>query len=155
MLSFTRGKPTKRIGKSNYGFSLVELLVVVAILAILAAIAIPLFLNQKNKAKNVTVRSDVHNLTMEAEGIKPASGNFPAGAQGLINNSGYRKTGMNNTMLLLDCKLSATSGVYTPSPGDYVITGFVIMVQVGLPLETMPIFLIVPHVRGQNMIRLL
>ncbi|WP_200806248.1 type II secretion system protein [Demequina sp. NBRC 110052] len=44
------------------GFTLVELLVTMVIIAVLAAIMIPIFLNQREKASDTAARSDVVNL---------------------------------------------------------------------------------------------
>jgi prepilin-type N-terminal cleavage/methylation domain-containing protein len=48
------------------GFTLIELLVVMIIIGILAAIAIPLFLNQKKKAYEARVKSDVTTIAEHA-----------------------------------------------------------------------------------------
>ena len=51
--------------ENDKGFTLIELLVVMIIIGILAAIAIPVFLNQRQKAQDSATKADVTTLGKE------------------------------------------------------------------------------------------
>ena len=79
--------------RKEKGFTLVELLVVVLIIGILAAIAIPMFLNQRQGAWEGQVRSDLANATIAAETYAlNNNGSYVGMTTALLGDSGYRGT---------------------------------------------------------------
>lgn len=67
----------KVLRRSEAGFTLIELLIVVAIIAILAAIAVPNFLEAQTRAKVSRVMSDLRSLDTAISSYYVDSNSFP------------------------------------------------------------------------------
>ena len=63
-------KTRRTIMTNQKGFTLIELMVVVVIIGILAAIALPNFLSMQDRAKESEVKANVHTLQLAVEDFK-------------------------------------------------------------------------------------
>ena len=82
-----------RIRKSedekDQGFTLIELLVVIIIIGILAAIAIPVFLNQRQKGWDAQAKSDLKNMATAEETYLTDTGVYTA-VLGDLTTAGFK-----------------------------------------------------------------
>ncbi len=69
--------------KENEGFTLIELLVVIIIVGVLAAIALPSFLNQIGKARGSEAKANIGTINRAQQSYRLEQGSFAGGATGL------------------------------------------------------------------------
>jgi len=69
--------------KRNTGFTLIEVLVVVAILGILAAIVVPRIMDRPDEAKRVAAKADIGAIVQALKLYRLDNGFYPSTDQGL------------------------------------------------------------------------
>ena len=114
----------RRAETGDKGFTLVELLVVVVIIGILIAIAIPVYLNYTKSAKDKSAQSDLRNAISTIETCNANNNGYPATARSATAGADMTFAG---TECAQKVKLSpATSIYYTPTNGGstYVINSY-------------------------------
>ena len=79
---FTK-RPRNKVSDTVSGFTLIEVLVVVVILGILAALVVPRIMDRPDEAKRVAAKADVNSIVQALKLYRLDNGFYPSTEQGL------------------------------------------------------------------------
>ena len=100
--------------KTNSGFTLIEILLVVAIIGLLAAIAVPQFIAYRTRAIDMQMKNDLKNAAMAMESYFAEFKIYPASV-GSVSSAGYRQTNGINLVISVTSPSSFTLTASTPN----------------------------------------
>jgi type IV pilus assembly protein PilA len=116
---------TKLASRDEKGFTLIELMIVIAIIGILAAIAIPQFSAYRKRAFNSAAESDVRNLATAQEAYYVDHSIYTATNNDLTNYGYLGSDNVQATMAVDGTSQSYTISAIHTTGGDhtYVLAG--------------------------------
>lgn len=101
---------SRMVNRKNKGFTLIEMLIVIVVIAILALIVIPRLLGAGRKAKEATLRGDLHQIRNAIQQFEADCGDYPASLDQLMTTP----SGDGGTGIALD--VSGWQGPYLRTP---------------------------------------
>ncbi len=108
-----------KISKRQQGFTIVELLIVIVVIGILAALVITTFTGIQQKARNTERQTDIKAIHGQVEAYYAQSGKYPTLAN--LNDSTWRAANMKglDVEALKDPRGSASTLVAAPAADTY------------------------------------
>ena len=103
---------------SRRGFTLIEMLIVIVIIGILAAIAIPKYAGMKQKSYVTTMKSDLRNLATAEEAFFADSGFYTA----TVTGKKKRQAMLTGTGLVFDPSTGVSDPLVTVGQGTWSAT---------------------------------
>jgi len=84
---------SRMINRKSKGFTLIEMLIVIVVIAILALIVIPRLLGAGRKAKEATLRGDLHQIRNSIQQFEADCGDYPSALSQLMTQPASGSTG--------------------------------------------------------------
>jgi general secretion pathway protein G len=104
---------SRMVSRKHKGFTLIEMLIVIVVIAILALIVIPRLLGAGRKAKEATLRGDLHQIRNAIQQFEADCGDYPL----VIGQLQTEPTGGNGgSDIMLD--VAGWQGPYLRTPDD-------------------------------------
>ncbi len=112
----------KRLENREEGFTLIELLVVIIIIGILAAIAIPTFLNQRQKGWESAAKSELRNAAVAQESFFTDNDRYTAVEADLVAEGFNRSPSVTFTPISASTTAYCMSAVHSSGGATFYMT---------------------------------